>query len=397
MSAARAAICLAALFLAGCGAPEVEGDPELTVYLSAPLSGPVAGDGQDIADGAQLALDDAEGEAAGIAVRLEVLDDATDAGWDAALTGANARIATQDSTAVAYLGELDSGATRTSLPITNEAGLLQVSAGSGAEDLVAEAIGSEQIPPRTQPSGVRTFGRVTPSDVVQGEAAGVWMGEMGIESVEVIDSDDPYGAALLSGLESAATGPQIATAGPSRGEADASYVALADLEATTESIIPRGTGPLLGSDALIDPGDRTALRAFPELCRTRTNCPSAPRDVLLTSAALDPSQLPPAADGFLAAFDELFTIRRRSPALPPGRYAAYGYEAMALILDSIERAEDPLNRADVIDAFFATTDRESILGTYSIDEVGDTTLEGVGAYRVVDGRARPEPEPLTVP
>ena len=56
-------------------------------------------------------------------VLLEVLDDAGPEGWDAARSGANARVATQDSTAIAYLGELDSGATRISLPITNQAGI----------------------------------------------------------------------------------------------------------------------------------------------------------------------------------------------------------------------------------------------------------------------------------
>ncbi len=44
-----------------------------------------------------------------------------------------------------------------------------------------------------------------------------------------------------------------------------------------------------------------------------------------------------------------------------------------MVLDSIERASNPLDRAAVLDAFFETSGRESVLGTYSIDEVGDTT------------------------
>ena len=97
---------------------------------------------------------------------------------------------------------------------------------------------------------------------------------------------------------------------------------------------------------------------------------------------MDPTQLPPAAGEFLAAFEDEY-------GRAPGRYAAYGYEAMAVILDSIERADDPLDRGAVVDAFFATADRESILGTYSIDEVGDTTLPDLGAYEVADGEASP--------
>lgn len=391
------AICLAGLVLAGCGAPEVEGDPELTVYLSAPLSGTSSSDAQDIADGAEIALDDAGGEAGEIAIRLEVLDNATGQGWDAALTGANARTATQDSTAVAYLGELDSGATRTSLPITNEAGLLQVSPGSGADDLVAEAIGSEQVPPKTQPSGVRTFGRVIPSDVVQGEAAGEWLSSEGVGSVAIEGGDEPFGRALLAGLDSS-SGPAQASEDQSP---EAVYLAgeslidslprLADIDGQVSAVPPTpGRVPLYGSDALLTSEELVSLRLLTTACETRTECPGAPREVQLTSAALDPAQLPASADGFLAAFEGRYNRA-------PGRYAAYGYEAMAVILDSIERADDPLDRADVIEAFFATADRESILGTYSIDDVGNTTLDQLGAYRVVAGRPQPEPEPLTVP
>lgn len=55
---------------------------------------------------------------------------------------------------------------------------------------------------------------------------------------------------------------------------------------------------------------------------------------------------------------------------------AYGYEAMAVVLDAIDRAEDPLSRSDVVDAFLATQDRESDLGTYSIGPDGSAAFEG---------------------
>ena len=37
-------------------------------------------------------------------------------------------------------------------------------------------------------------------------------------------------------------------------------------------------------------------------------------------------------------------------------------------------------------AAFDTTDRHSVLGTYSIDDVGDTSLNRLAGYRVVNGR-----------
>lgn len=73
---------------------------------------------------------------------------------------ANARTATEDSTTIAYIGELDSGASRSSVPILNEAGILQVAPGSGARDLVrAESFGDD-VPSAVQPTGERTFGQL---------------------------------------------------------------------------------------------------------------------------------------------------------------------------------------------------------------------------------------------
>ena len=72
-----------------------------------------------------------------------------------------------------------------------------------------------------------------------------------------------------------------------------------------------------------------------------------------------------------------------------GRYAAYGYEAMAVMLDAIRRAGDQGDSRDaVVDAFFDTQDRDSVLGIYSIDEVGDTTLGRLAGYRLAGGRPR---------
>ena len=59
---------------------------------------------------------------------------------------------------------------------------------------------------------------------------------------------------------------------------------------------------------------------------------------------------------------------------------------MALVLDAIERGGP--DRAGVIEAFFATRDRDSVLGRYSIDEFGDTTLSQYGVYAIEDGVPR---------
>ena len=58
---------------------------------------------------------------------------------------------------------------------------------------------------------------------------------------------------------------------------------------------------------------------------------------------------------------------------------------MRLVLDAIGRSGDD-RRADVIHALFDTRDRASVLGTYSIDANGDTTLASYGIGSIVDGK-----------
>jgi hypothetical protein len=157
------ALLLLAAGVAGCDSETSaeEGEATLTIYVSAPLTGP----GQAVADGAEEALADAGGEVGGFEVAAEYLDVAgrNETRFDAVTAGANARTATEDSTTIAYIGELDSGASRTSVPITNSAGILQVAPGSGASDLVREETYNDEVPTEVQGTGERTFAQLVPT------------------------------------------------------------------------------------------------------------------------------------------------------------------------------------------------------------------------------------------
>jgi branched-chain amino acid transport system substrate-binding protein len=63
---------------------------------------------------------------------------------------------------------------------------------------------------------------------------------------------------------------------------------------------------------------------------------------------------------------------------------------MGLLLEAISRATEhgsrPALRSGVTRSLFATRDRHSVLGSYSLDHLGDTTIRRWGVYRVLDGR-----------
>jgi ABC-type branched-subunit amino acid transport system substrate-binding protein len=115
-----------------------------------------------VAGGARLALSEAGGEADGHPVRAVFLDD-TGGGerWTLAAAAANAREAAQDSSSIGFIGDLDSGATRAALPITNQAGIAHISPADVARDLT-HRVSEELTPERYRPSGDQTFVRLYP-------------------------------------------------------------------------------------------------------------------------------------------------------------------------------------------------------------------------------------------
>jgi branched-chain amino acid transport system substrate-binding protein len=65
----------------------------------------------------------------------------------------------------------------------------------------------------------------------------------------------------------------------------------------------------------------------------------------------------------------------------------YGYQAMKTVLQAIRSAGARGNdRQAVIERFFAAAHPDSVLGPYSIEADGETTLSQYGVDRIVNGR-----------
>ena len=349
-----------------------------------PLRGPDGAEGRDVVRAAKLALADARGKAGELRVRAVYLDDTSGRGararWSQAAAAANARDAAEDSSAIAYLGDFHSGATRASLPITNEARILQVSPASAAVDLVQPFLGAgDQVPEEVQATGERTFGRVIPSDEVQAEAAAGWVKRLGARRVGTVSDGTEFGQTMVRAFRESLSGVRLmgVPLDPLYYGGSADHAPARVSHQIQDPMSSPRCDRLRCAPRIVAPASRPphsfecASIAFP-----------GPRGTYITSAAQDPSQLPPAGQRFVRAFTERY-------GREPGRYGAYGYEAMAVVLDSIRRAGDQGDSRDaVVDAFFDTQDRDSVLGTYSIDEVGDTTLGRLAGYRLVDGRPR---------
>ena len=80
-------------------------------------------------EGIRLALEQGGGKAGEFTIKYTSLDDSTaQAGtWTPEAASANARKVAQDDSAIAYIGEFNSGASAISIPILNEVPIAQIS------------------------------------------------------------------------------------------------------------------------------------------------------------------------------------------------------------------------------------------------------------------------------
>jgi branched-chain amino acid transport system substrate-binding protein len=381
----------------GCGSDQsgggaVKGDT-LTVFSSLPVQGPEGDRAQSILNAEKLALKDAGGKAASFKVNFSFTDDATgnagNARWNPDQVADNARKAVEDLRTIAYVGELDSDASAVSIPITNEAGFAQISPGSTSVGLTKLVPGAEKgEPDKFYPTGKRNFVRVVPADDVEASAAAIWAEKLGARSVFVLGDRSPEGDGLAELFRVDAGKRGIRVAGEDRMDPRAQdYRDLATKIAkqrpdtvffggaaeSNAGVLWRDLNAALPKARLIGTHDLLSPDFYRRLG-------AAERQTYITSVTQDPRQLPPRGRRFVRDY-------RREFGTEPDPYAAYGYTSMSLLLDAIDRAGGAgRDRERVIRKLFDTSDYDSVVGRFSIDDNGDTTLKQLTGYRVRNGR-----------
>jgi branched-chain amino acid transport system substrate-binding protein len=315
-----ALVCAASVALGGClgegGGDEphvVKGDVA-TVYTSVPSHGVSLSDAEQVLAGERRALEHRHGRAGGFRIRLSELPatDDREHPWDPGLVAANANRAADDPTAIAYLGELDYGATAVSLPITNDAGLLQVSPLDGLTSLTQRPPGRPRAgPERYYPSGSRSFVRIGPTDLSEARAIVERLKDADATRIGIVFDREIYGRELAAQVAELARdeGLMPVALQEYRGQVDGipdivRQLADARPDAVVElSVAGRGTIPMFVSIDAALPGvpvyATSGMLALPEL-----SVPPGPEHI------------------------EAF-----GPVLGPERA---GFDAMRLVLDAID-------------------------------------------------------------
>jgi branched-chain amino acid transport system substrate-binding protein len=379
----------------GGGQSNAEGDT-LDIYSSLPLQGAQRPNTTDLVRGAQLALKQRGGKVGGFTIDYTSLDDSTaQAGaWTPEQTSANARKVAQDDAAVAYIGEFNSGASAISIPILNEVPVAQLSPANTAVGLTSDEPGADEgEPEKYYPSGQRHYLRIVPKDTIQGAALATVMKKDGCRNAYILNDKEVYGAGVARNIEMSAQeqgleilanegidpkAPNFRSLAAKMKSAGADCFVFGGITANGAVQLYKDVLAAVPDIRLYGP-DGVAETGFtdPEEGGIPAN---VQQKVKLTVATLDPSEYPPDGQKFFDEYEKEYGESNPNP------YAVYGYEAMDLILDTCQRlGSDCGDRQKLIDALFETKGRKSVLGTYDIDENGDTTLTDYGVYRVEDG------------
>ena len=402
------AVAIAAVAIAACGSSSSSksassgassgsssggGGKTIDIYSSLPLQGAVNVDTIPMVNGIKLALSQAGGKAGQFTVNYISTDDSTATSaattCDVTQSEANARKAATDPKAVLYIGEFNSGCSKVTIPITNQAGLAQISPANTYVGLTTNLPGSAPgEPQKYYPTGQRTYLRIVPIDKIQAKDGLIAMKQAGCTRVAVNNDKTAYGAGLATQVQTQAASEGLTVTGDTALDptspnfrAYASSIKGQGVNCVYTAFNPTGevelikditgaipTAKVFGGDGVcITSVTNPAKGGIPKSLAPRYFCTQPAQDLLAY----------PGGKAFVDAYKAKYGTAITDP------YAIYGYEAMKLGLATIAKLGAQGNsKSAVLKALFATKDYHGAIGTYSFDKNGDTTLTAFGLYKV---------------
>ncbi|MFN8559587.1 MAG: branched-chain amino acid ABC transporter substrate-binding protein [Dehalococcoidia bacterium] len=365
------------------------GGSELKIVSSLPRTGSSKGQTDTIVNSINMCLDQAGHKAGAFTIKYEDLDDATAAKgqWDAAKESENANKAVSDKNVMVYIGTFNSGAAKVSIPILNKAGVVMISPANTYPGLTKPGKGEANEPKVYQPSGKPNYTRVVPADDLQGAVGANWSKQLGAKTVYVLHDTQLYGQGLAQVYQDTAKKLGLDVKGFEGIDGKASdYRALAQkIKGTNPDLVYFGgitqqnAGKLwkdlratLGTSVKLMGPDGIFEDAFIK------DAGDAAEGTYVTFGGVPPEKLTGKGAEWYKQYKDKFKSE-------PEAYAAYGYEACRVAVAAIEKAGKK-DRAAIRDAVFGIKDFDSVLGKWSFDANGDTSLTTMSGQQVKSGK-----------
>jgi hypothetical protein len=374
---ARACTCVvAAAAIGGCSTAQTTSSTisgtKLTIYASVPSSA------SDVLDAEKLALQ-GDDKVNKFQIVLKTLPADT-----IKQIADNARAADEDTTTIAYLGEVAPGASEQSVPITNQVGILEVSPTDNALELTTSSPAVSDSPNTFYPSRSTygyTFGRIAPSSRLEASDLVSEMRSLGATKLYVANDGTDYGRAIAHAVQADAGSSLSATAGPSiaakvtAAGADAVFYGGGSASAAASFFNGVAAGAskakLFAPSALDSDAFASALNS------------AAAKNVYVSGPGFAHADLPAAG----ASFEQSFATAYGHAPAPD---AIFGFAAMKTILDALGKAGSAADsRTTVANDFFSLNLPDSAIGALKMTKDGDSNLTAIVFSHVRGGKLQP--------
>ena len=244
-----------------------------------------------------------------------------------------------------------------------------------------------------RPAKKITFCRVCPHDASQAPLAADFAAEeLKIKTVYVLDDKEVYGGNIAKEFKKRCEELKIKVLGH-----ESINVEQLDYKALMKKIKEKGPGLVyfggttqsnagqIARDMLSEKVDCPLM--LPDGCYERAFIDSAGVDTLdtlkcfVTIGGVEPTELKGAGADFVKRYQQ-------KHGKEPEPYAVYGYEAAAVVLEALQEVGKK-DREAVRKAVVSTKDYTSLLGKWSFDADGDTTLQQVTISTIENGMFKP--------
>ena len=383
-TSAAAAITALALVMGACGGAGTGGTTgastakTVKIISSLPMTGASRTQTVEIVNSIKMAID--ETKITNVTVLYDALDDATAAkgSWDAAQEAENARKAINDKQVVAYIGTYNSGAAKVSIPLLNQAGMVMVSPANTYPGLTKgpEKGAEPDEPGKYYPNGKRNYARVVPADDIQGAVGATWAQELGAKKVYIVHDTELYGKGIADVFRAKAKALGLTESGYEGAQKADNYRALANKIKDAGADLVYYGGIVDNNPAVLLKDLRAVAPSVKFMGPDGINCSEflkqagpAATETYSTFGGVPPEKYTGKAAEWLKNYNAKFNNNNPNP------YAIYGYEAAKVVLAAIAKSGDKADdRATVQTNVMGTKDYDGVLGKWSFDAGGDTTL-----------------------
>ena len=374
---------------------EGSGDPDYIIASDLPLQGSGRTQTVQMGQAIRFVLKERNFKAGKYTIGYQECDDSTaqEGTWSSAKCTSNGRSYANTKSVIGIIGTFNSGCAKLIIPIANRAPNGPLAMISPANTYVGLTHGGPGTvsgePDIYYPTGKRNYIRIVAADDFQGAADALLAQQLGLKNVYVLNDKQTYGIGVATNFRNAYTKLNAGKiAGFSAWDAKASsYDSIASRIKQTgaDSVFIGGLiceqgGKLvkdlrgaLGKDVtLIAPDGFTPISAVVQ---------GAGKDaegVYVSIAGVPNEQLKGRGSTFVKDFGAQI-------GNAPDPYAVYAAQAAEVLLDSIAKSDG--TRASVTENLFKTDVKNGMLGSFTMNEEGDTNANAVTVYRIKGGKS----------